>query len=865
MHSKYNFKNIEQNRYQNWLNKNYFKTENNVNKKAFTIIIPPPNITGKLHLGHAWNNVLQDIIIRRNKMLGFDVLFLPGMDHAGIATQSKIKTQLKLKGYIENENLTKEVFLQYASIWKEKYSNKIREQWASLGLALDYEYEKFTLDPDLSKVIEKVFIQLFNDNLIYRDYKIINWDVVLQTTLSKTEVNYKMISGQMFYLRYFLINENNKKTDTFVEVATTRPETIFVDQALAINPKDKRYQHLVGRKVIIPNTNIIIPIICDTLVDINFGTGILKVTPAHDETDFLIGKRHKLKAISCINVDGKINEWAPREYQKLDILACRRKLIMDLQAQKLVSKIEHCLHNVGYSTISGSQIEPRLSLQWFLKTKELANFVLQNHKLTFFPNRFLKIFNDWLLNVEDWCISRQLWWGHAIPVWYKENEIKVQSNYPGEGFVQEKDVLDTWFSSSLWPLSVLGWPEINTNLFYRRFPINILVTGYDILNFWVSKMVLQSAYLMQKIPFEKVLLHGLVKDEKGQKMSKSKDNGIDPIEIIEKYGADTLRWFLTTNVPLGADLSFNNQKVISSYHFINKIWNVSRFIILNLKTNQINFELKLLNLPERALLSQFSQLIKKIDLLYENYEFNTIGQYLYNFIWEDLANWFLEFIKNPLKKVNNNVTSLNTHKFLLYVLQNILKLLHPFIPFVTDALYEKIFPNCSILHTSWPIINYKDEQALNIWLDLKKIVIQMRNFRQCYRINSKKLFAVYMEIPEDKKALIIDIKDSLQKLLNASDLYFQQQVDSKQKVFLFIENDISIFLDKVILDSISLKETKNDFINKKQFLLAEIQRSEKILSNQSFLLKANLLKIEEEKSKYQKYLQQYKKLIEENS
>ncbi|KND62559.1 Valyl-tRNA synthetase [Candidatus Phytoplasma phoenicium] len=858
MHSKYDFKLIEKNRYQKWLQKNYFQTENNSQKEAFTIVIPPPNITGKLHLGHAWNNTLQDIIIRRKKMMGFDVLFLPGMDHAGIATQSKIKNQLTKEGYIDSKKITKEIFLNHAWEWKEKYAKNIRSQWASLGLALDYNYEKFTLEPDLNQVIEKVFIQLFEEQLIYRDYKIIHWDPVLQTTLSNTEVKYELVQGQMFYLKYLLVQEQDVKDNDFVVVATTRPETIFVDQALMVHPQDKRYQHLIGKKVLIPDTDIVISIIGDVSVDQQFGTGILKVTPAHDENDFKVGKKHNLKAVSCINPDGTMNELA-KEYKNLNLLICRKKIIFTLQQKNLLLKIEKHLHNVGFSIISGARVEPRLSLQWFFKTKALASFILKQHKLRFFPKRFLKIFNNWLQNVEDWCISRQIWWGHSIPAWYKGDEIKVQSTCPGPGFHQDSDVLDTWFSSSLWPLSTLGWPNINTTFFQKRFPINVLVTGYDILTFWVSKMVLQSTHLTQQIPFHDVLLHGLVTDTQGQKMSKSKGNGIDPQEVIEQYGADSLRWFLTTNVASGANLSFHQHKIIESYNFINKLWNISRLIILNVKTKETNFQLEFLSLPEKSLLTQFFQLMEQINPLYENYEFNIIGKVLYNFVWEDFANWFLEFVKSFLKK--DDPEFLNLHKFVLYMFQNILKLLHPFIPFVTDAIYETLVPNQSILHTEWPVVSYYDVQSLTTWTNVKNLIIQMRRFRQNYLMNSQQLLPLYIEASEDKKLSIMNLQELLKNFLKASELYFKKTVSNMQYVLLFAENHISLFLDKKIFDNIDYHKRQQNFTQQKTKLLFEIKRSKKILSNKLFLQKASASKIREEQDKYQKYCHQYDKLM----
>ncbi|WP_341266822.1 valine--tRNA ligase [Candidatus Phytoplasma fraxini] len=851
MKSKYSFELVEKTRYQNWLNKNYFKTENNLNKKTFTIVIPPPNITGKLHLGHAWNNTLQDILIRRKKMLGYDILFLPGMDHAGIATQNKIKQKLREEGWTD-QNLTKEIFLKYASLWKEDYSKIIRQQWSLLGLFLDYQYEKFTLDSDLNEIVNKVFIQLYNENWIYRDYKIINWDSLIQTTLSNIEVDYREVKGQLFYLKYFMLNDSN----LFLEVATTRPETIFVDQALAVNTTDSRYQHLIGQKVLVPYTNKPIPIISDEFVDIKFGSGVVKITPSHNENDFLVGKKNNLKFESCITKDGHMNEKA-QKYQNLSILECRRELIQDLQKENLVSQIKDYNHMVGFSSISGSMIEPRLSLQWFLKTKELSKIVLNKHKINFFPQRFLKIFNNWLDNVEDWCISRQLWWGHSIPVWYKDDVIKVQVENPGDGFIKDSDVLDTWFSSSLWPISTLDVLRKENSLLKRRFPIDILVTGYDILTFWVTKMVIQSFYLTKQQPFHNVLLHGLVRDYKGQKMSKSKGNGVLPEEIIHKYGTDSLRWFLTTSVANGSDLFYDEKKIIDSRNFINKIWNISRLIKLNIRVVTIDFQEEFLLFPEKALLTKFKQLVGKVDSLYAQYEFHIIGELLYHFIWDDLSNWFLEFLKIFLKEDKKEY--LNTHKFVLFILQNILKLLHPFIPFVTDAIYEELTTKESIVHSSWPKISYCNDQAVEKFQNLKNLIIKFRHWEKSYLIDKKKL-KLYIEVPFE------DIKEFncfnlvLTNLFQVNEIEIVSNLLDDKYFCLLSELNISILIDKNLWENINNHEIKNNLIQQQVILLEEIKRSEKILNNKSFMEKANPKKIQEEKEKYKKNLNKYHKL-----
>nr|KAB8122327.1 valine--tRNA ligase [Candidatus Phytoplasma sacchari] len=863
MKIKYDFRLVESGRYQKWLENGCFEKKDIISKKkTFTVILPPPNITGKLHLGHAWNNILQDVIVRRKRMLGFNVLFLPGMDHAGIATQKKIKEKIKENGFDEKK-ITKDFFLQQAFIWKKEYSRKIREQWAFLGLSLNYKYEKFTLDKEPSDIVEKVFIKLYKKKMIYRDYKIINWDPVMQTTLSNIEVEYKKISGELFYLKYILLDDKEEITDDFVEVATTRPETIFADQALMVNPKDSRYKHLIGKKVLVPLVKKKIVIISDDFVDISFGTGVLKVTPAHDEEDFRLGKKHSLNFVSCIDRNGLMNkELVSSEYHNLSFIECRHHLVGRLKDDGLISKIDKYNHSVGFSIVSGAIIEPSLSLQWFMKIKEIVPLFFKKNKINFFPNRFKKVFENWLLNLEDWCISRQLWWGHSIPAWYKKNKIKIKKEKPGPNFEKDPDVLDTWFSSSLWPLSILDWLKKNdSNLFKSHFPTDVLVTGYDILTFWVSRMVLQSLFLTKKIPFYNVVLHGLVKDSQGRKMSKSKGNGIDPIDIINKYGSDTLRWFLLTSSSLGSDLFYNEKKIISSWNFINKLWNISCFFKINFSTFETNFIEDILLFNEKALLTQISKLIKETNLLYEKYEFCIIGNLLYSFVWDDFANWSLEFFKLIPK---NSYHYDNSKKFFLYIFENILKLLHPFIPFVTDKIYEDLFynKNKSIMNSKWPNIIFSDKKSLNYFYIFRKIIHKIRNFKQFYNIPKNIDFVIYIKSTKSILKEFIFIKEKIELFSEISEIKFINiRLKNKKYYFLLIEKNISIFIDKSFFSKINNEKQKLDLLKQKDFLIKEIQRSEKILKNKFFLEKAKKNKIQEEKSKYKEYLKKYKELL----
>jgi len=546
---KYNHKEVETGKYQYWVENDFFKADVTSKRPQYTIVIPPPNVTGKLHLGHAWDTTIQDIIIRRKRMQGYDTLYLPGMDHAGIATQAKIEAKLKEKN-ISRYDLGREKFLEVAWEWKNEYAGFFREQWAKIGLSLDYSRERFTLDEGLNQAVNKVFVDLYNKGLIYRGERIINWDVQAKTALSNIEVEHKEIEGALYHFKYILEDGSGH-----LEIATTRPETMFGDVAVAVHPKDKRYQHLVVKKVLIPGNKIAIPIILDEYVDIEFGTGAVKITPAHDPNDFEVGNRHDLERPICMNTDGSMNELA-QKYQGLDRFICRKQLVIDLQNEGLVVKIEKHVHAVGHSERTGVIVEPYLSKQWFVKMRPLADRVIENQqddekKVNFYPERFEKTLNQWMENAYDWCISRQLWWGHRIPAYYHKstNEVIVSITPPKdiENYIQDEDVLDTWFSSALWPFSALGWPDLKNEDYKRYFPNDVLVTGYDIIFFWVARMIFQSLEFTEKRPFKTVLIHGLIRDAENRKMSKSSGNGVDPMDVIEKYGCDSLRYILTTN------------------------------------------------------------------------------------------------------------------------------------------------------------------------------------------------------------------------------------------------------------------------------------------------------------------------------
>ncbi len=819
LNKKYNHTQVEIDKYENWLKKDYFKS-GDTSREPFCIVIPPPNVTGKLHLGHAWDTTLQDIITRYKRMQGYDALWLPGMDHAGVATQAKIDQRLKNEG-IDPRSMGREEWLKLAWSWKEEYAQIIRKQWSKLGLSLDYSKERFTFDEGLNKAVNKVFIDLYNKGLIYKGEKIINFDPFAKTALSNVEVIYKEVDGEFYHLKYKL-----EDSEEYLTVATTRPETLFGDTAVAVNPKDERYKKLIGKNVILPIVNKKIPIISDDYAEVEFGTGVVKITPAHDPNDFEVGNRHNLERIKCIDLNGKMNHNAIT-YEGLDRFECRKKLIEDLNKQDLLIKIEKIKHSVGFSERSDVMVEPVLSMQWFVKMKPLAEEVLRvqgikGEKVEFVPKRFEKILINWMSNIQDWCISRQVWWGHRIPAWYKGDEIYVGIDCPGEGWVQDEDVLDTWFSSALWPFSTLGWPE---NLDNRYFPNNVLVTGYDIIFFWVSRMIFTSLEFNNEKPFDEVVIHGLIRDKNGVKMSKSLGNGVDPMDVIEKYGADSLRYFLTTNTAPGMDLRYDEEKVKSTWNFINKIWNASRFVLMD--SNSTNDLTKY----DKWILTKLNNTINVVKNNMEKYEFQNVGTELYNFIWNDFCDWYIEFSK---VKRNNLV--------LQKVLIDILKMLHPFMPFVTEEIYSKLEDN-SIMISKYPIYDsnsiYMDEY--NEIEEIKEFIVDVRNKKS------------ENNITKDSKMEFIcgnkEISDILRKVLKLNEINIED--DKTQYKQIICETKDNSLLGKIIITFYTkeLIENKEDILKEIEQLKNNIKRREALLSNEGYLKNAPTNLIEEEKKK----------------
>ena len=833
LEKKYDHKMVEEGKYENWLNHKYFES-GDMSKKPYAIVIPPPNVTGKLHLGHAWDTTLQDIIIRFKRMQGYDALWVPGMDHAGIATQAKVDAKLKDMG-INPRSLERTEWLKYAWDWKNEYAENIHRQWAKMGLSLDYTKERFTLDSGLSDAVKHVFVTLYNEGLIYRGERIINWDPQAMTALSNEEVIYKDVPGAFYHIKYFI-----EGTDDYLEVATTRPETLFGDTAVAVNPNDERYKNLIGKNVVLPIVNKLIPIIGDEHADPEFGTGIVKITPAHDPNDFEVGNRHNLERIIVISPDGTMNENA-LAYNGLDRFLCRKKLVEDLKNDGLLISIEEITHSVGHSERTGVMVEPYLSKQWFVKMRPLADRVLENqkdknNKVNFVPERFEKIMNHWMEITYDWCISRQLWWGHRIPAWYKGEEVYVGMEAPTEeGWVQDTDVLDTWFSSALWPFSTLGWPE-ETDLLKRYYPNNVLVTGYDIIPFWVNRMTFQGLHFTGKRPFKDCLIHGLIRDKEGRKMSKSLGNGVDPMDVIDEYGCDALRYFLSTSSAAGQDLRYDEEKVKSTWNFINKLWNASRFCLMNIEDLKV-YDFSNLAVQDKWILSKLNKVISKVTKNMESYEFNNAGGELYSFIWSDFCDSYIEMSKFSLDSVSTKST-------LCYAISAILKMLHPFMPYVTDEIYSMlpIRDAENIMISSYPLVN----EEFNFDSEEKETE-EMIGFIAAFR-NVKQENA----ISKDAKVMVNFDNSLINKMLKLDGNLVSEKLSIKEYKVSYGKLEAIIYYEKEVTEEDILAKEKQI-----ESLKASILKREKLLSNAGFVSKAPEQLVNDEKIK----LEEEKKLL----
>ncbi|MCI9050179.1 MAG: valine--tRNA ligase, partial [Coprobacillus sp.] len=838
--SKYNHKQVENGKYKEWLDKKYFEA-GDLSKKPYSIVIPPPNVTGKLHLGHAWDTTLQDMIIRYKRMQGYDALWLPGMDHAGIATQAKVEARLREDG-ISRYDLGRDGFLEKAWSWKEEYASIIRSQWEKLGLSLDYSKERFTLDDGLSEAVKTVFITLYEKGLIYQGERIINWDPVQRTALSNIEVIHKEIEGHMYYFKYQVV-----ETDEELVIATTRPETMFADQAIFVHPDDERYTHLVGKHAINPANGEALPIMADDYIDMSFGTAVMKCTPAHDPNDFALAKKYHLEMPICMNDDGTMNDMCGK-YANMDRFVCREALVEDFKKNGVVDHIETHMHQVGHSERSQAIVEPYLSKQWFVKMKPLAQAALANQekdsKVHFVPPRFEKTFKQWMENIEDWCISRQLWWGHQVPAWYHKEtgEVYVGKTAPQdiENWKQDEDVLDTWFSSALWPFSTMGWPDTESPLFKRYFPTNTLVTGYDIIFFWVSRMIFQSLEFTKERPFQDVLIHGLIRDEQGRKMSKSLGNGVDPMDVIDEYGADTLRFFLTTNSAPGMDLRYIPEKLEASWNFINKIWNSARFVLMNIDEDMKyeNLSFKNLNLSDQWILNRLNDVILSVDENMDKYEFVNVGSELYNFIWDDFCSWYIELSKVHLNS-DNEIEKHATQETLIYVLNAIVRLLHPFMPFVTEEIYQSI-PHLeeSICIAKWPTINsqFTNKMINEQFVYLFDIVKGIRNMRASYVIKNSIEISYSIQTKDiNLSQLLKDLSPYIYKLCHARCIGYNVETSSNVAIEM-IKGGNALIIE--LGDYIDLEAEKKKLEAELKKLEAEIKRCENMLSNPQFISKA---------------------------
>ena len=847
---KYQHKDVEHGKYQTWVDKGYF-TAGDKSKQPYTIVIPPPNVTGKLHLGHAWDTTLQDIISRYKRMQGYDMLWLPGMDHAGIATQAKVDARLREQGF-DPRSMDREEWLKHAWAWKEEYAENIHQQWAKMGLSLDYTRERFTLDEGLNHAVRTVFVKLYEQGLIYRGERIINWDPVQMTALSNEEVTYQDDKGAFYHMRYYLEGSDTE----YLEVATTRPETMFGDTGVAVNPKDERYQKYIGKNVILPIVNKPIPVVADYHADPEFGTGVVKITPAHDPNDFEVGNRHNLPRVCCMNPNATMNENAGK-YCGMDRYECREALVKDLEASGILVSVEEMVHNVGHSQRSGAQIEPYLSAQWFVKMRPLADAVLENQKnadskVHFVPERFEKSMNHWMEITYDWCISRQLWWGHRIPAWYRGEEVYVGMEAPeGEGWKQDEDVLDTWFSSALWPFSTLGWPE-ETEDFKRYYSNDCLVTGYDIIPFWVNRMTFQGLHFTGKRPFKDCLIHGLIRDEQGRKMSKSLGNGIDPMDVIDQYGVDALRFFLTTNSTPGQDMRYIPAKVEAAWNFINKIWNASRFVMMNLPEGfcDNDVDLSQLSITDTWILHRLNETLSHINVNMDRYEFAMVGNELERFVWDDFCSWYIELSKSSLNSTDEAIKKA-AQSTLYTVLKAIIKMLHPFMPFVTEELYDALCGEVCCI-AQWPeqIEGIDAEKASEIDL-LLSIITTVRQIKKDYNLKPSAPISILVQNAEEQKLELDEhLKAILEKMCKAS---IAETISGEELVRPILNGSLRVPMGEIV----DPEEEKAKLNKEKERLEKEIARSENMLNNPNFVSKAPAAKIQSEKDKLAGYQTQY--------
>ena len=857
----YNPENLEEKWYQTWNDGDYFKPSNNENT-PFTVMIPPPNVTGILHLGHVLNNTIQDVLIRKARMEGKNTLWVPGTDHASIATEAKVTKLLKDQN-INKQDVGREKFLEHAWEWKEKYSGTIIKQLKRLGCSCDWSRERFTMDDKYYHSVTSLFVKLYKDGLIYKGERMTNWDPIGQTALSDEEVIHKEKKGSLWHLKYPI-----KDSEDYLIVATTRPETMLGDTGVAVHPKDKRYKKFIGKKIMLPIINKEIPIFGDDYVDKNFGTGCVKVTPAHDPNDFEMGKRHGLEILNIMNDDATFNNSVPKEYRGLDRFLVRKKVVQNLEKNNFLVKIEEYIHQVGHSERTDAIIEPRLSKQWFLKMEKFATPALDavsSGKINFHPNRWDKIYNHWLGNIKDWCISRQLWWGHRIPVWYKGDEIFCDINGPEEeGWIQDEDVLDTWFSSWIWPMATLDWPESSEDL-NKFYPTQDLVTGPDIIFFWVARMIIAGLYLKNEIPFSNVYFTSIIRDGKGRKMSKSLGNSPDPIDLFDKYGVDAVRTSILMMAPQGHDIQFSEDRIEIGRNFMNKLWNSSRFIFMNMEEDNTldisSIQRVDMDQTDLWILSKLNHTISDTKTSYENYKLDDVIKKIYNFVWRDYCDWYIEFSKSRFYGLSNQ-DRLIAQSVMVYVLKNILKLLHPFAPFITEEIWSQFSENELLIISSYPQINQKyiDRQSEDNIELIMQLVTSIRNIKIDLGISPKKKIDIYCRGEEGKIIIFEKNKSHLEYLLNVDKIYTGDNIKKPEQSATCVIQNIEIFLPLQGLIDINKEISRLEI--KMKDLKSRMRSVNNKLSNDNFIKRAPKDIVNHEKEKYQRYSDDYNKIKE---
>ena len=862
LQDKFNPKGFEDKIYDNWNKKGYFKPSEDRSKEPYVIVIPPPNITGKLHMGHALDDTIQDILIRYKRMSGYNTLWIPGTDHAAIATEAKIVDKLKKEG-ITKEDLGREKFLEKAWEWKEEYGGTITNQIKKLGCSCDWSRERFTMDEGLSHAVKHVFIELYKKGLIYKGKRMINWCPYCDTSLSDAEVEYEEEKTHLWHIRYQIKGEPNK----YIIVATTRPETMLGDTGVAVHPNDERYKDFIGKTVILPIMNKEIPIVADEFVEKEFGTGAVKLTPAHDPNDYQSALRHNLEIVPVFDKNWKMNDLVPA-YKGMDIYEARKKIVEDLEKIGALVKIEDYTHNVGKCYRCHHTIEPTISEQWFVKMEPLAKpaiDVVRNGEVKFIPGRFDKIYYNWMENIQDWCISRQLWWGHRIPAYYCQDcgAVMVEENAPttctkcgSTNIKQDEDTLDTWFSSALWPFSTLGWPEESEDFNYF-YPTSTLVTGYDIIFFWVARMIFSAMEHTGKPPFKNVFIHGIVRDSQGRKMSKSLGNGIDPIEIIDKYGTDALRFSLILGISAGNDIRYMPEKLEAASNFANKLWNASKFVLLNCEDYQLTETPANLMIEDKWILSKLNTLIKEVTNNLDNFELGVATQKVYDFIWNEFCDWYIEMVKPRLYN-KENATRLAAQYTLNKVLCESLRLLHPVMPFITEEIYMQLYHNDeSIMIAPWPAycseLNFeKEERAVEL---CKKMIVEIRNIRTNMNVAPSKKSKLIFNIASENKTFTNLIKQSeemVQKLGFANELIINDKnIDIPKNAISIVLEGLEIYIPSE--DLVDIAQERARLQEELEKLQAEVERATKMLANQGFMSKAPKEKIQEEKDKLAKY------------